>query len=368
MPTLSVIVPAFREAANLPELAARLLTAVSGLPHEVELIVVDDDSDDGTAEVCEQLAEVFPLRLITRKNERGLATAVIAGLKEARGDYCVVMDADLSHPPEAVPHLLEPLQKSAADFVIGSRYVAGGSIDESWSLRRHLNSRIATLLAAGLTRARDPMAGFFAFRRSCLVRAPVLNPCGYKIGLEILVRCRCAHVVEVPICFQDRKHGHSKLTLREQWLYLRHLSRLYRFRYPELFRIAAFGAVGASGLMLDVFSFQWLIPIAGLAVGRAMAIWMAMSWNFELNRRITFSETTGAGVPAQYLRYCASCLVGAALSWSTSLTLIRSSEILQRHTSLVVVAGAGVAAVVNYMLCRVWVFRRRWSWPRASVR
>jgi dolichol-phosphate mannosyltransferase len=176
------------------------------------------------------------VRLITRTSERGLATAVIRGLGEARGEVLAVMDADLSHPPEALPRLVAAACEPSTHFVIGSRYVQGGAIDRSWSLFRRLNSSVASLLARGLTRARDPMAGFFALRRTTFERAAKLRPLGYKIGLELLVRCRCRRVVEIPIEFQDRIHGESKLSLKQQALYLRHLARLYAFKASAWFR------------------------------------------------------------------------------------------------------------------------------------
>src|SRR5206468_1320118 len=118
-----------------------------------------------------------------------------------------------------------------ADFVVGSRYASGGTTADDWGFLRALNSRIATLLARPLTSIKDPMSGFFALPQSVFRRAENPSPLGYKIGLELLVRCRCENVVEVPIHFANRLHGESKLTLGQQLLYLQHLTRLYRFKY-----------------------------------------------------------------------------------------------------------------------------------------
>jgi dolichol-phosphate mannosyltransferase len=224
---VSVIVPTFREAANLPVLAESIRAALMATSYEI--VVVDDDSRDGTEDICSELSKSLPLRLLVRRGERGLASAVVHGMKSANGQFLVVMDADLSHPPEAIPALLAPL-RAGADFVIGSRYVAGGSTEEGWGFYRWLNSKAATLLAWPLAKVRDPMAGFFALPRSLFENAAALDPIGYKIGLELLVKCRCRRVVEVPIHFRNRLHGESKLNLREQINYLRHLGRLYRFR------------------------------------------------------------------------------------------------------------------------------------------
>jgi dolichol-phosphate mannosyltransferase len=229
--TVSIIVPAWKEAQNLPHLIDRIDQVRLRHSLTVELLVVDDDSRDGTEELIEALGRP-EVRLIVRKSERGLSSAVVAGLSAARHDILVVMDADLSHPPEKVPEMLAALN-AGHDFVIGSRYVRGGSTDSRWGLFRWLNSRAATLLARPFTRARDPLSGFFALRRQTFERgAGLLNPIGYKIGLELLVKCGCRNVKEVPIHFADRTRGQSKLSLAEQLRYLRHLARLCSYRRP----------------------------------------------------------------------------------------------------------------------------------------
>jgi len=228
---LSIVVPTYEEAENLPSLVGRIEAAVSAAGLAYEVIVVDDASPDDTEAVCARLAERFPLRLVVRTAERGLSTAVLAGFERARGERVVVMDADLSHPPEQIPALVAALDGPGVDFVVGSRYVAGGSTEEGWGLLRQLNSRVASALARPLTRIRDPMAGFFGIRRRRVLAARErLDPVGYKIGLELLVKCECRGVVEVPIRFARRHRGRSKLDLGEQLAYLRHLARLYRHR------------------------------------------------------------------------------------------------------------------------------------------
>lgn len=226
---VSIVVPTYREGSNLPILVPQIDRAMRAAGYSYEIVIVDDDSPDDTASVCDDLARRFPLRLHVRKSERGLATAVVHGLRAARGKILAVMDADLSHPPDRLPDLIEPLEEASADFVIGSRYVPGGTTEEGWGLFRWLNSRFATCLAWPLTGAHDPLAGFFALRRETFECAAPLDPVGYKIGLELMVKCRCRNVVEVPIRFHNRLHGQSKLNLREQINYLRHLGRLYTF-------------------------------------------------------------------------------------------------------------------------------------------
>lgn len=232
---VSVVIPTLRERDSLERLLPKLFGILDAAGISAEVVIVDDNSCDGTFCLCASLAAEHNLRLITRTDERGLSSAVLRGLREAVGEICVVMDADLSHPPEAVPALVEAARSPFCDVAIGSRYIAGGSADERWSTYRRLNSRVATFLAVGLTRAKDPLAGFFAVRRSTLERAAELRPLGYKILLELIVRCDCRRMVEVPIHFQDRALGKSKLSAAQQWLYLRHLARLYAARYLPTF-------------------------------------------------------------------------------------------------------------------------------------
>lgn len=228
--SVSIIVPTYREINNLPLLIAELTAIRQQQLQALELLIIDDDSNDGTEAYINHLNQPW-IRLIIRKHQRGLSTAVVDGLTLAQHELLVVMDADLSHPPQKIPAMLDMLQ-SGADFVIGSRYVAGGTISANWSIWRRLNSKIATWLAYPLTSARDPLSGFFALHRDVWQRGQgQLNPIGYKIGLELMVKCHCQNIQEIPIDFIDRQRGQSKLTFRQQWQYLWHLGQLFRYRW-----------------------------------------------------------------------------------------------------------------------------------------
>jgi dolichol-phosphate mannosyltransferase len=231
MSEVSIIIPTYCERANLERLLPELAAILSRESIDGEMIVVDDGSGDGTEELCANLAKAQPVRLLCRRHERGLATAVLCGLRAAAGEICVVMDADFSHPPETVPRLVSAVRAADCEMAIGSRYVPGGSLDRKWSWARRWNSKVASLLAYGLTSVADPMAGFFAIKRETLARSAEFRPLGYKIALELIVRCNCRGIVEIPIAFQDRCLGESKLTTTQQWLYLRHLGRLYGAKY-----------------------------------------------------------------------------------------------------------------------------------------
>jgi dolichol-phosphate mannosyltransferase len=228
----AIIVPTYCEAQNLPLLVPRISGALAAAGRSADIVVVDDASPDDPEGVCSELALEYPVRCLVRHDERGLSSAVLHGMRQTSAPLLVVLDADLSHPPERIPALLDALD-NGADFALGSRYVPGGSTEEGWGFLRMLNSRIATLLARPLVSVKDPMAGFLAIRRNTLEAGAPLDPLGFKIALELMVKCRCRNVAELPIHFSKRQHGESKLGLREQVNYLRHLLRLYLFRLRD---------------------------------------------------------------------------------------------------------------------------------------
>lgn len=227
---ISIVVPTYKEAENLPHVSKAIADALAGRGWDYEVLFVDDDSQDGSEEICAELAETLPVRIVVRKEERGLATAVIHGIEASSGDIVVVMDADLSHPASAIPEMLRRLEANESDFVLGSRYVEGGTIHDEWSVFRKLNSIVPSLMARPLCHLKDPMSGFFAFHRADMPGRSRLSPIGYKIALEIFVKGDFRRASEVPIHFSDRQYGESKLSLKEQLNFLRHLARLYAYR------------------------------------------------------------------------------------------------------------------------------------------
>ena len=220
---ISIIVPTYNEAASLPILAERLGTSLGG--RDWELVVVDDGSPDGTADIAERLAPRLPVRVVRRTAKAGLASAVMAGFTAARGDLLVVMDADLSHPPEVVPALVDAVV-GGADLAVGSRYVRGGGTAD-WPLRRRVVSRVACILGNLLVPVRDATSGFFALRRAA-IDSVRLNAIGFKIGFEVIARGRFRKIVEVPYVFRDREHGASKFGRREIAQYLVQLGQVAR--------------------------------------------------------------------------------------------------------------------------------------------
>jgi len=210
---LSVIVPTRNEAANLPLLLARLAEAMRTLGSPYEVLVVDDDSPDRTAHIASVFAEEhrIPLRVLVRRGERGLASAVVHGARHARHEVVAVLDADLSHDPASLVDIARSVIAGDVDLAVGSRYVECGAIG-TWPRVRRLTSGIGTRSARALTTVRDPLSGFFAARRALLDGTELgLRPRGYKILLEVLARSRGRlRVREVPIRFEDRRRGTSK--------------------------------------------------------------------------------------------------------------------------------------------------------------
>jgi dolichol-phosphate mannosyltransferase len=222
---LSVVVPTYNEAGSVPKLAERLGAALAG--REWELVIVDDGSPDGTADIAAALAPRIPVKVVRRAGKAGLASAVVAGFAAATGDVLVVMDADLSHPPELVPALADALERGA-DLAVGSRYVKGGGV-EDWPLKRRVVSRVACLMGNALVPVRDSTSGFFALKRS-VIDGVKLNPIGFKIGFEVIARGRYTSAVEVPYTFRDRELGASKFGRREIMQYVVQLGQVARDR------------------------------------------------------------------------------------------------------------------------------------------
>ena len=252
-PTLSavsIIVPTFREAPNITPLVERTFATTTAAGIDAEMIIVDDDSSDGTEAVVEKLASRFPVCVVVRRGVRGLSGAVLRGFQEANHDRFVVLDADLQHPPEMIPRFVEHLDDPACDFVIATRYRGTGAVAGDWPIGRRLASCLATILARPLVSLSDPMSGFFALRRGTWERAAELNPVGYKIALELLVKCACKNVAEVPIEFASRTAGESKASFREGLRYANHLLRLYWFRRPGLVVAALIVVVVVAGATL----------------------------------------------------------------------------------------------------------------------
>ncbi|KAI0782719.1 nucleotide-diphospho-sugar transferase [Abortiporus biennis] len=237
----SVIVPAYRENGNIRPLVTRIFEALRRLDSpvpadQVEVIIVDDNSRDGSAENVQSLQqEGYNVRIIVRTMERGLSSAVVRGFQEALGDNMLCMDADLQHPPEYVPTMLAALSPSST-FVLGTRYGPGVEMDKDWPVHRRIISAGARILALPLTSASDPMSGFFGIRKESFLKARGLNSQGFKIALDLLIKANIPAdaIAEVPFSFGVRSEGESKLTGKVMIKYLEQLAELYWYKYSAL--------------------------------------------------------------------------------------------------------------------------------------
>jgi dolichol-phosphate mannosyltransferase len=227
-PQLSIVVPTYNERDRLEQLVAAVFAAAVARNLDLEVVIVDDNSPDGTGDIADALAGRFRLRVVHRSGKLGLGTAVMDGFKVASAPVVGVMDADFSHPPALVPELYRAFLETEADVVVASRYVPGGSTPD-WPWRRRLLSRTACLLARGLSPIRDAASGFFLIRAE-LARGTVIKAGGFKICLELVVRGAARRLVEVPYRFDDRELGASKMSTREAAGYLVQLFDLYRLR------------------------------------------------------------------------------------------------------------------------------------------
>ncbi|OQW91947.1 MAG: hypothetical protein BWK78_03125 [Thiotrichaceae bacterium IS1] len=354
--SVSIIVPTYQERENLPALIQRIEQVKQQQQWKVELLIMDDDSQDGTEQLIGQLNYPW-IKLVVRKENHGLSPAVVEGLKLAQHEFLVVMDADLSHPPEKIPEMLQTLQ-SGADFVIGSRYVEGGTTDISWSLFRKLNSEVATWLAYPFTKAKDPMSGFFVLHRQTFERGQwSLNPIGYKIGLELIVKCHCQTVREIPIHFSDRQKGVSKLSLKQQLQYIQHLRRLFIYRYETWAHLAQFLVVGASGVVVNLLVLTvlvwWGMPIS-MAI--ALAIFVSMVSNFALNRRFSFSYARQGPLLTQFINFLTACSVGAIVNYFSTLFILKSFPQLLPQMGALIGILAGMS--FNFMASRFVIFKK----------
>ena len=356
--SVSIVVPTFREAANIPALAERIQAAMKENDLQWELVLADDDSDDGSDQVVRELAKQMPVRLESRKAKyRDLSLSVLFGIKQAKFNRIVVMDADLSHPPECIVQLLRALDGECG-MAIGSRYVPSGDIDESWSLWRLLNSQMATLLAKPLVSCSDPMSGFFAIERESLPDLDSLQPLGFKIGLELMVRGQLS-VREVPIHFQDRDLGKSKMGFRQQLEYLRHLHRLYAFRYGWPVQFFSFLLVGASGFIIDL-AFYLGLQAAGMGhhLARLLSFWPAVTWNWLLNRWTTFSERMPDACAGQWVKFVTSSIVGLVVNVGSYFVLTSYVNFFDQYRVLALALGVVLGSVFNYLLSSQYVYRK----------
>jgi len=353
--SISLVIPTYNERENIVGVVQRCCDSMK--QYDYEVIVVDDDSPDMTWKVAQQMfADNDDIRVVRRRGAAGLATAVLRGFRESSKDACAVIDADLQHPPEKLPQLFEAL-RNGADIAVGSRYVDGGSI-ENWSRFRYLVSRGATAIARGAVPSgrsvSDPMSGFFAVQRRQLQSAD-LEPRGYKILLEVLVKCDWEEVEEVPYVFAERDRGDSKLTPTEYVEFAEHALVLAidsrgadRIIEPQratrMVEFAAVGGLGA-GINMLVFLIAYSVFRIEYLLAGTLAFLLAVHWNFLGNWLVTFDHPDG-DILSQYVTFHAVSIGGFlfyAATLSVGIDVLGLSAIVSNALAL------GTSATFNFL-------------------
>ncbi|MBV6626377.1 MAG: glycosyltransferase [Rivularia sp. (in: Bacteria)] len=378
----SLVIPTYLEAGNINKIV-RILSSLldETIPGDYELIVVDDNSPDGTWETALSMTSEFPqLQVMRREKERGLSSAVIRGWQNARGRVLGVIDGDLQHPPHILLELLNAIEKGN-DLAVASRHVEDGGVS-SWSFVRRFLSRGAQLLGLIILprvtgRVSDPMSGFFMVRRSCLEDI-TFNPIGYKILLEVLGRGKVEEIAEVGYVFCERQDGESKVSWRHYLDYIRHLLRLrfssekveqlsQRWGFP-IGKFIRFGMVGLSGVFVDMAVLYLLSDSNTLALpltrSKIIAGEIAIFNNFLWNDAWTFADvaTKQQGWHQRlkrFLKFNLICLAGLLINVLV-LNLVFNFVIPNRYiANLIAIA---VATVWNF-----WV-NLKLSWRVTQIK
>lgn len=362
-PTLAVVIPTYNEIDNVPIIVERLEAVLGDI--DWELIFVDDDSPDGTAQRIRSIACRNPhVRVLQRVGRRGLSSACIEGMLATSAPYVAVMDADLQHDESLLPTMLLQLQTKPLDIVIGSRYVAGGNVGH-WDAQRASMSRLATRLGQRLIKAelKDPMSGFFMLRAERLQECVRdLSGVGYKILLDLFAtHPKPLRFLELPYRFRARHAGESKLDNAVLWEYL--LMLIQKWAGPMIpARFIAFSLIGASGVLVHMLVLWLSFKAAGTSflVGQSLAALVAMTTNFFLNNIFTYSDMRlrGWDLLRGWLSFVAACSVGALANVGVA------SWIFESHSLWVLSALAGilVGAVWNYAVTAVYTWKR----PKAA--
>ncbi len=356
---VSVIIPTRNQRADINTLLSRILkTDAAGRSFHLEVIAVDGGSTDGTQETIKEWGKNHPVRLLTRDKETGPATAVLSGAEIANGDIIVAMDADLCHPPEKIPQLVEPIMAGSHDMVIGSRYAPGGSSSNP-PVFEGICSRFTTFMARPLTDVRDPLSGFFAVRREILLSIPE-NPSSFNIGLELVVsHGHLLRIAEIPIEFHDRQKRELRPGFHNIGKYLRHLVILAGGNI-SITTGSRFAVVGFLGALIDFLTFNLLFAFGnGMGTAHIVSFFAATVSNFILNARWSFAD---AGTPVfqitlgKYINFLVIALLALFVRGGV-LALVTKQWGWPPQAAVIIAIGA--AALLNYIGVTFFVFPQK---------
>jgi dolichol-phosphate mannosyltransferase len=362
---LVIVLPTYNERENIQALIPALLKELRRVPYVSHILVVDDNSPDGTADAVRALMRESPSLHLLSGAKRGLGAAYVRGMRHAltalSADVVVQMDADFSHDPADVPRLLHALAQPA-DFVIGSRYVRGGSIPSNWGWHRKANSSVGNLIArylAGLYGVRDCTAGFRAIRASILrqIELHTLRVKGYAFQVALLHRAARlgARVVEIPVHFIDRKMGESKLGLSD---IIEFIINAWWIRLWSARTFIKFCIVGASGVAVNLSAFSALLAWgANPYIASPVAVELSVLSNFLLNNAWTFRYRRKAEhIGIRGLKFNVVSLLSLAVTFGVFVILSKLlPQLPLRIDQLVAIAPA---TAINYFLNSYWTFQR----------
>ncbi len=359
--TLSLILPTRDEADNVQPLVDRIADALRGIP--IQVIFVDDSSDH-TPHVIQHASQRSPLEihLIARPPERrtgGLGGAVIEGIRAARAPWICVMDADLQHPPELVPQLMQQAIEKHADLVVASRYAPHSNARSLGMMRagisRGLGYLARVLFPRRLSQVSDPLTGFFLFRRDA-IDVEQLQPRGFKILLEILIRFPGRRVVDVPFEFGKRHSGQSKASVREA---VRYLTLLWSLRFGgDIGRLTKFVIVGLSGLLVNSLALAAATELFGIhyLISAAIATICSTLWNFAFTEGWVFNDRERTqGRLRRFIQFFA--VNNAALALRAPILLVLTSG-LNIHYLVSNLVSIGAMTILRYLFSDTWIWSR----------
>ena len=359
-----VILPTYNEKDNIALLIAALQEQFKKIPHDMSILVVDDNSPDGTADVVRTLCKTTSGVFLITGRKQGLGAAYVRGMKHAinelNADVLMGMDSDFSHKPEDVPRLIEAIDQGA-DFVIGSRYVPGGKIPPEWTFLRRMNSKWGNIFAryiAGLNPVRDCTAGFRVIRAEIVrkIDLDAIRVKGYAFLTSVLHEAIVNHatVREVPVEFIDRKRGQTKLGLSD---IVEFMINAWWIRFERSRTFLRYLAVGASGVVMNLASFTLLMNMGlNKFIASPVAIEFSIIWNFFLNNFWTFSHReVNDKIHIRGLKFNVVSFVALGVSYSTFLILSVADPggIPQVHQAV----GIVPATLINYFLNSYWTFK-----------